>query len=312
MSSMAANTVSRGCKRLQGALVREVLAATETVLFDCDGVIWNGETAVPGAPEVIEQLRNEGKGVFFVTNNCTRSKDQVLQKFTRLGFTGVRQDEIFSSSYCSALYLKEFAQLQGKVYVIGGQGVHGELQNADIDYVTEQNGGTLEGPVADLPLDPEIKAVLVGYDENFSFLKLAKACAYLRNPDCLFLATDPDPWHPLRGGRFTPGTGSLTAAVETAANRKATVIGKPSRFIFDCIVSRFGIESSRTLMIGDRLEADILFGTNCGIATVLTLTGVSQLEDVQAHMESDDPVHKDLVPSYYIDSIADFMPEVQD
>lgn len=104
------------------------------------------------------------------------------------------------------------------------------------------------------------------------------------------------------------GTGSLTAAVETASGRKALVVGKPNTYMFDCIVERFGVDPSRTLMVGDRLETDILFGKNCGLATILTLTGVSRLEEAQAYMASDNAAAKDLVPNYYVDSIADLIP----
>ncbi|XP_006010611.1 pyridoxal phosphate phosphatase [Latimeria chalumnae] len=342
-----AGALSRSCGRLRGPVLRELLASADTVLFDCDGVIWDGERSLPGATELVAVLVGRGKQVFFVSNNCTRSRQQYLLKFGRLGFRGVRSEQIYSSAYCSAVYLKEVARLRGKVFVIGGEGVISELMEAGVPFVTgeEEEGlpGVGEPPeegeqevwkppqegeqeerkpvllpggphlsVADCLLDPEVKAVLVGYDEKFSFLKLAKACCYLRDPDCLFLATDPDPWHPVRGGRITPGTGSLTAAVETATNRKATVVGKPSRFIFDCICSHFGADPSRTLMVGDRLESDVLFGASCGVTTVLTLTGVSRLEEALAHLESGDVARADLVPDYYVDSVADFLDELQD
>ncbi|KFV75688.1 SH3 domain-binding protein 1, partial [Struthio camelus australis] len=107
-------------------------------------------------------------------------------------------------------------------------------------------------------------------------------------------------------------TGSLTAAVETASGRKALVVGKPNTYMFDCIVERFGVDPSRTLMVGDRLETDILFGKNCGLSTILTLTGVSRLEEAQAYMASDSAAAKDLVPNYYVDSIADLIPGLDD
>ncbi|KAK1209771.1 PLPP phosphatase, partial [Pygoscelis papua] len=164
-----------------------------------------------------------------------------------------------------------------------------------------------EGEPAPGAAEP-VRAVLVGYDDQFTFAKLAQACGYLRDPQCLLVATDPDPWHPLSDGQRTPGTGSLTAAVETASGRKALVVGKPNTYMFDCIVERFGVDPSRTLMVGDRLETDILFGKNCGLSTILTLTGVSRLEEAQAYMASDSAAAKDLVPNYYVDSIADLIP----
>nr|XP_006626967.2 PREDICTED: pyridoxal phosphate phosphatase-like [Lepisosteus oculatus] len=306
LSTMAGAVSSRGCKKIRGSQIRDLLDAKSSVLFDCDGVIWEGEKAVAGAPEVVSLLKKEGKKVFFVTNNCTRPRENYLQKFTRLGFTDVEQEDIFSSAYCSAVYLRDVAKVQGKVFVIGGDGVYKELREAGVPFVE----GEVDAPdvtIYDCPLDSDVKAVLVGYDDKLNFLKLAKACCYLRNAACLFLATDPDPWHPLRGGRVTPGSGSLTAALETATNRKATVIGKPSKFMFEYIASQFDVDPSQSLMVGDRLETDILFGANCGLATMLTLTGVSKLEEAHVYMDSETPEKKNCVPDYVVDSIADFL-----
>uniref|UniRef100_A0A8C1W612 Pyridoxal (pyridoxine, vitamin B6) phosphatase n=2 Tax=Cyprinus carpio TaxID=7962 RepID=A0A8C1W612_CYPCA len=300
-----------GCVTLRGAQIRDLLDAKHNVLFDCDGVIWNGETAVTGAPEVVSLLKQRGKRVFFVTNNCTRPRENYVQKFSRLGFTDVAEEEIFSSAYCSAAYLRDVARLQGKVYVIGCGGVMRELRDAGVP-VAEEEDAEPGASIYTCPLDPDVKAVLVGYDENFTFMKLAKACCYLRSPECLFLATDPDPWHPLRGGRVTPGSGSLTAALETASSRKATVIGKPSRFMFECISSQFGLDPARSLMIGDRLETDVLFGSNCGLTTVLTLTGVSTLEEALAYRDGQEPQQKDCVPDYVMESVADFLQALEE
>lgn len=297
---------SRGCSKIRGSQIRDLLDSKHNVLFDCDGVIWNGETVVTGAPEVVTLLKQQGKKVFFVTNNCTRPRANYVTKFARLGFTDVGEEEIFSSAYCSAAYLRDVAKVQGKVYVIGCQGVVKELIEAGVPIVDEEAEGAQTGTIYDYPLDPDVRAVLVGYDEKFNFIKLAKACCYLQNPECLFLATDPDPWHPLRGGRITPGSGSLTAAVETASSRVATVIGKPSRFMFECIASQFeGLDPACSLMVGDRLETDILFGAKCGMDTMLTLTGVSTMEEAQGYMEH--PGSRDMVPHYVVESIADFI-----
>ncbi|NXH93590.1 PLPP phosphatase, partial [Pachycephala philippinensis] len=222
------------------------------------------------------------KAALFVSNNSRRSVAELERRFSRLGFRGVRAEHVFSSALCSALFLRQ--------RLLGGGG-----------------NGSGAGRVFPAPGEP-VRAVLVGYDDQFTFAKLAQACGYLRDPQCLLVATDPDPWHPLSDGQRTPGTGSLTAAVETASGRKALVVGKPNTYMFDCIVERFGVDPSRTLMVGDRLETDILFGKNCGLATILTLTGVSRLEEAQAYMASDSAAAKDLVPNYYVDSIADLIP----
>ncbi|KAJ7986788.1 hypothetical protein DPEC_G00332010 [Dallia pectoralis] len=303
---MAGVVSSRGCHKIRASQIRDLMDSKLNVLFDCDGVIWNGETVVTGAPEVVTLLKQRGKRVLFITNNCTRPRGSYVTKFTRLGFTDVAEEDIFSSAYCSAAYLRDVAKVEGKVYVIGCPGVVKELREAGITMVEEETDAPT-GTIYDYPLDPDVKAVLVGYDETFDFIKLAKACCYLQNSECLFVATDPDPWHPLRGGRITPGSGSLTAAVETASSRKATVIGKPSRFMFECIASQYNLEPSESLMVGDRLETDILFGSNCGLDTMLTLTGVSTLEEAQFYKNSDEPESKDFVPDYVVETIADFI-----
>lgn len=212
---MAGALSRRGCIKIRGPQLRELLDSKCNILFDCDGVIWEGEKAIPGAIEVVSLLKNQGKNVFFVTNNCTRPRDSYMQKFTRLGFTDVQKRDIFSSAYCSAVYLRDFANLQGKVFVIGGDGVYKELREAGVPFV-ESEPETPGMTISDCPLHSDVKAVLVAYDEDFNFLKLAKACCYLRDSECLFIASDPDPWHPVRGGRVTPG--KLTMHIDTVHN----------------------------------------------------------------------------------------------
>ncbi|NXX40906.1 PGP phosphatase, partial [Tricholaema leucomelas] len=172
----------------------------------------------------------------------------------------------------------------------------------------------LPGPApadwAQAPLDPAVRAVLVGFDEHFSYAKLCQALRYLLRggSDCLLVGTNRDHRLPLEGGTAIPGTGCLVKAVETAAQREAFIVGKPNRYMFDCVVSEFNIDPSRTIMVGDRLDTDILMGNSCGLTTLLTLTGVTTLEEVKGHQESDCPTRQSLVPHYYVDSIADLLP----
>ena len=87
------------------------------------------------------------------------------------------------------------------------------------------------------------------------------------------------------------------------------MVGKPSPYMFQCITEDFSVDPARTLMVGDRLETDILFGHRCGMTTVLTLTGVSSLEEAQAYLTAG---QRDLVPHYYVESIADLMEGLED
>ncbi|XP_020503114.1 pyridoxal phosphate phosphatase [Labrus bergylta] len=301
----------KGCQKIRGPQLRNLLEAKDFILFDCDGVLWHGEKAITGAVKVVNSLIRNGKNVVFVTNNCTRPRENYVHKFYRLGFTDVILEQIFSSSYCSALYLRDVVKVHGQVFVMGCDGLRRELQEAGIPCVEEADEP--DATIYNCDLAPDVKAVLVGHDDKLTFLKLAKASCYLKDPDCLFLATDNDPWHPLSGGRILPGSGSLTAALEVASGRKATVIGKPSRFMFECISSQFrGVDPAQCLMIGDRLEVDMLFGFNCGLDTMLTLTGVSQIEDAQQYRNSEVTTNHNLVPDYVVDTIADFLPAFEE
>lgn len=300
------------CRRLSGALVKPVLDSVDCVLFDCDGVIWRGDQAIAGAPQVIKLLREHGKRVFFVTNNSTKTRTMYVDKMSSLGFHAT-EDEVFGTAYCSAAYLKTVCKLDGKVYLIGGTAMRDELEAVGIQQ-TGLGPDHVSGKQTDwanVPLDPEVKAVLVGFDEHLSYMKLNRAMQYLTDPDCLFVGTNRDNRLPLEGGKAVPGTGCLLQAVEMAAQRQAQTVGKPSRFMFDCVATKFGVDPDRCLMVGDRLDTDIKLGSNCGLKTLLTLTGVSTVADAEAHQRSGCVERQGMVPDYYVESIADLLPALQ-
>ncbi|XP_075035438.1 glycerol-3-phosphate phosphatase [Mixophyes fleayi] len=294
------------CTRLSGELSRRFLASVDTVLFDCDGVLWRGDEAVPGAPELVNGLKQAGKRVFYLTNNSTKTRSMYAEKLGRLGF-GAQAGEVFGTAYCTALYLRDTARLRGKVYLVGGGALCQELGAAGIAHLGS-GPDLVTGGMKDWAAekgDPEVRAVVVGFDEHFSYMKLNRALQYLQDPDCLFIATNTDTRLPLEGGRTIPGTGCLVRAVETAAHRKALVIGKPNSFLYDCVVKECGLDPARTVMVGDRLDTDIQMGSTCGIQTLLTLTGFSSLEDAKSYQNSGS---YSLVPDFYVDSVADLLP----
>ncbi|XP_061912088.1 glycerol-3-phosphate phosphatase [Entelurus aequoreus] len=300
------------CARLSGQLVRQVLDSVDCVLFDCDGVIWRGDKAIPGAPQVVKLLKQHGKRVFFVTNNSTKTRKMYADKMSTLGFD-VTEDEVFGTAYCSAVYLQTVCKLQGKVYLVGSDAMKQELEAVGIQQ-TGLGPDHISGKQTDwarVALDPEVKAVLVGFDEHFSYMKLNRALQYITRSECLFVGTNRDSRLPLEGGTAVPGTGCLLQAVETAAQRQAATVGKPNRFMFDCVASKFGVDPGRCLMVGDRLDTDIMLGSNCGLKTLLTLTGVSTVAEAEAIQKSGCAERQGMVPDYYVESIADLLPALQ-
>lgn len=308
------------CVRLSAERAKLLLADVDTLLFDCDGVLWRGETAVPGAPETLRALRARGKRLGFITNNSSKTRTAYAEKLKRLGFGGPVGPEagleVFGTAYCSALYLRQ--RLAGvpdpKAYVLGSPALAAELEAVGVTSVgvgPDVLHGDGPSDWLAVPLEPDVRAVVVGFDPHFSYMKLTKAVRYLQQPDCLLVGTNMDNRLPLENGRFIAGTGCLVRAVEMAAQRQADIIGKPSRFIFDCVSQEYGINPERTVMVGDRLDTDILLGSTCSLKTILTLTGVSSLEDVKSNQESDCMFKKKMVPDFYVDSIADLLPALQ-
>jgi len=274
--------------------VQKFLDGVDSVIFDCDGVIWLGSNVFENANTLAIKLRALNKKVFFITNNSTKSRDDFLVKFNQLGFES-SISEIVSTSYLAALYLKE-KDFKGKVYTIGTKGVTDELENVGIVSLPigpdVSHDNLLFEP---LELDKDVKAVVVGFDLHLSYKKLYKAASYLLNKDIHFIATNTDESFPSSSGTV-PGTGSIVNAVKTAAGREPIVMGKPSTFPFEYLKRHHSLDPSRVLMVGDRDNTDILFGKVCGLQTLLVLTGVTQLSDIR----------EDCIPDFYLESVGEF------
>lgn len=214
------------------------------------------------------------------------------------------QDEVFGSAYASAVYLSSVMKLptDKKVYVIGMSGIEEELQEEGITYLggTDPADNTLEPfSLANFTLDPSVAAVLCGLDLSINYTKISKAFQYLtRNPDCKFLATNEDSTFPDANG-LLPGAGSISAPLRYALGRDPISIGKPSATMLDCVKAKHDFDPERTIMVGDRLNTDILFGKNGGLATLLVLTGITSLSDITG------PNASDIVPDYVTGSLAD-------
>ena len=232
----------------------------DSLLFDLDGVLFRGDESVPGARQTLEALRDRGIRLVFLTNNSSRTPEQVAAKLD--GF-GIRADaaEVVTSAQATAELLA--ARGGGSVFAIGGEGVLRALTGEGLRLV---NG---DAPTADL--------VVVGIDEGFTYAKLRTACVLIRG-GAGFVATNADVTYPAPGGLVWPGAGSLVAAVAAATGREPEVVGKPFAPLFEAALRRAG--GVRPLVIGDRLDTDVEGANRLGWDSLLVLSGVTTAADL--------------------------------
>ncbi|KAG8332216.1 hypothetical protein J6590_026386 [Homalodisca vitripennis] len=174
------------------------LNSFDTVLSDCDGVLWLESEVIKGSPEVINKFKTSGKKIFYVTNNSTKTRDQFLDKFKKLGFNATKE-EIIGTAYLTAQYLSSL-NFNKKVYVVGSPGIGKELDSVGIRHIgvgPEPMPTSLPELVDNLNLDPEVGAVVVGFDIHFSVPKVVKATSYLERKGSIFIATNTDERYPL-------------------------------------------------------------------------------------------------------------------
>ena len=312
-------------------LTREISEDVDTVLLDCDGVIWHGDALVPGAKKAVDYLRETlQKRVFFVTNNATKTREYYQWKFSELGME-VDVNHIYTAAFASASYLSAigFNNTHGstttkdgssssnkKIYVVGEQGLVRELEECDVGDIVggvyeavsctssdweemhEWTGGDAENDHDD---DSRVDAVVVGQDTSCTFAKLAYA-SYLIQKGAKFIATNPDAGDRLGKEKLLmPGAGPIVKAIETASGRAPDVIcGKPGKYMFDAIMSHSHGDPQRTMVIGDRMDTDVKFGKDNGARySVLVLTGANKMKDVE---ENEDESKQ---PSFVVGSLAE-------
>ncbi|KAI5083388.1 hypothetical protein GOP47_0003131 [Adiantum capillus-veneris] len=284
--------------------IDDLINSVETFIFDCDGVIWKGDTLIDGVPETLDMLRDLGKRLVFVTNNSTKSRKQYGKKFETLGLN-VTEEEIFASSFAAAAYLKSIDfPSEKKVYVIGEIGILKELELAGINYLGGPDDGDKKidlTPGALMHHNHDVGAVVVGFDRYINYYKLQYGTLCIReNPGCLFIATNCDAVTHLTDAQEWAGGGSMVGAIKGSTKKEPTVVGKPSTFMMDYVSKKFGITKSQICMVGDRLDTDILFGQNGGCKTLLVLSGVT------THGMLTDPTNT-IQPDFYTNQISDLL-----
>jgi arabinose operon protein AraL len=230
-------------------------------LFDLDGTVYLGEVLLPGAAETIAALRAAGRRVAFLSNKPLSTRADYAEKLSRLGIpTSV--DEVVNSSIVLARHLRKLDP-GAPVFVIGEPPLVGELREHGFE-VRE---------------DADVRWVVIAFDRTFDYAKLNTALQAVRRHDARLIATNPDRTCPVEGGEI-PDCAGMTAAVEAVTGKTVeVVVGKPSPIILQVALEGLGVEARDCVIVGDRIETDIVMGKRLGLGTVLVLSGITHAGD---------------------------------
>lgn len=278
------------------------VARHDTFLLDCDGVLWRAAEGVAGVADTVAALRRRGKRVYFVSNNSTKSRASYVAKLAAVAGIAATEGDVISSAYAAAAWCARHGVR--KAYVVGMEGLVAELTAAGVEVVgpADSHKTFAFGDLTRADIDAGVQAVVAGFDGAVSYYKLARAAVHLRYlPDCKFVATNRDATFP-DTELLVPGSGIIVGAIELGSGRAPDVVaGKPHLDMLDIIVAAEGLDRSRTVMVGDRLDTDIMFGARGGLASrLLVLTGVNSLADVAAC-----PPHDPRIPTHTLASFGD-------
>lgn len=239
-----------------------------------DGVLWRGHQPIGDLPAIFDRIQQIGWHVALATNNATLSVDQYVRK---LNDFGVRLDgsRVITSGVATAHYLANRFPEGGPVYILGEEGLSIALSQKGF-YFKEYG----------------VIAVIVGMDRELTFDKLKLATMEVRK-GALFIGTNPDRTFPTPEG-LIPGAGSILAAIEAATGQTPVIIGKPQPEMYGVALENLGTSPEDTLVVGDRLETDIIGGQALGCKTALVLSGVTDESLAQTWSPPPDLIVEDL------------------
>jgi glycerol-1-phosphatase len=248
-----------------------LVSGFDALLFDLDGVVYVGPSAVPHAADAIRAARTAGVACSFVTNNASRSALSVAEHLEELGIAST-VDDVVTSPQAAVTVLGGYVPRGARVLVIGGTGIDEALRDGGYE------------PVRSLDQGPA--AVMQGFGPDVSWRDLAEATFAVRS-GLPWIATNPDLTFPTPRG-VAPGNGALVRLVaETVGREPDAVAGKPEPPLLTEAIAR--LASERPLMIGDRLDTDIAAGSRIGIPTLLVFTGVTTIPDLLTAIPAERP-----------------------
>jgi len=235
-------------------------------IIDLDGVVYLLNEPIPGARDALMQIQERGLKFVFLTNNSASTPEQYVKKLAKFGIE-VAPRQIVTSGHAVGRFLDRNYETEGKTaFVIGEKGLTSELEERGLQLVEADEAG-------------RARFVFVGMDRTFDFEKLKAAVVAIRN-GAEFIAANADATYPTPDGLW-PGAGAIVAAVATGSGREPFVAGKPNPLMVEVALERIDQEPSEILLVGDRLETDILAGIEAGVDTMLVLTGVSRVEEIE-------------------------------
>lgn len=239
-------------------------------IIDMDGVLWHGQRPQEGLVAFFNCLRQRALPFVLATNNASQTPQQYVDKLAGMGVS-VDSGSILTSGQATASYLAQrFPAEKTKVYVIGMQGLTEPLRAEGFTLLTTE--AAEQGAVADL--------VVCGLDRQLTYAKLTAAATFLAR-GAQFVASNGDTTLPLENG-VAVGNGAVIAALKAATGIEPLIIGKPEPIMYNQAMQLLSVEPQKTVAIGDRLDTDILGAVKAGMRSILVLSGISGLDDLNA------------------------------
>lgn len=232
----------------------------ETWLTDMDGVLVHEDVAIPGAADFVRALQAEGRRFLVLTNNSIFTPRDLRARLLASGID-VPETALWTSALATADFLAE-QRPGGTAYVVGEAGLTTALH--DVGYVMTER-------------DPEY--VVLGETRTYSFEAITRAIRLI-DAGAKFIATNPDPSGPSQQGKL-PATGAVAALITRATGRQPYYVGKPNPMMMRRALNRLEAHSESTVMVGDRMDTDVVSGLEAGLRTVLVLTGSTRPSQVE-------------------------------
>jgi NagD protein len=247
-------------------------------ICDMDGVLVLGSQVIPGANEFIKRLQEAGSKFLVLTNNSLYTPRDLHVRLKRIGLD-VPETSLYTSALATAQFLHD-QHPSGSAFVIGEAGLTTALH--DIGYIIT---------------DQQPDYVVLGETLTYSFERITQAMRFVA-AGSRFIATNPDVSGPSDGG-LVPATGAVAALISAATGVQPYYIGKPNPLIMRTALRTLDAHAKDAVMVGDRMDTDIIVGTEGGLETILVLTGVTRREDVDRY-----PYR----PTRIVESVADIIP----